>query len=160
LIWNISSYGVLLDDEDYERLKGFKYYVNRRDAEKHGWYYFRREVIVNGSRTGSQLHRDVMKCVVGDGKIVDHINGDTLDCRKSNLRICTIKENTRNQKAHRNNTSGIKGVSWDKLRKKWCARITGEGVYKYLGRYDNIEDAKKAYAEGSAKYHGVYGRTE
>jgi len=159
MIWNISGYDVLIDDEDYERLKGFKYNVYRGDEER-GLYYFSRNLYVDGKRTMTRLHRDVMGCIKGDRKTVDHINGNTLDCRKVNLRICTNTENCRNAKTHKNNTSGVKGVCWSKSSKKWQAHIRVDYIRIHLGLFTNIKDAEKAYADASAKYHGVFGRTK
>lgn len=77
------------------------------------------------------------------GQEVDHINGDRLDNRKSNLRICNHKENMHNVKKLCTNTSGYKGVSWNKSRKKWIAQIVANGKQIYLGQFSNIEDAYK-----------------
>jgi hypothetical protein len=99
-----------------------------------------------------------MNCIYGDGIEVDHINGNTLDNRKSNLRLCSHKENGRNRKLNKNNTSGAKGVNWDKHALKWKCEIRINTKKLYLGLFAEIEQAKKAYAEASKKYHGEYGR--
>lgn len=160
MIWSISGYDVLLDDEDYDRLKGFKYYVHKRIADKYGRYYFARHICTEGKKTLTTLHRDVMGCTNGDGKTVDHVYGDTLDNRRENLRFSTVAENSRNQKINKVNTSGIKGVSWHKRIRKWQAQIKISGKKICLGYYADIKDAEKAYAEGSAKYHGEFGRVK
>jgi hypothetical protein len=155
----ISGYDALIDDEDYERLKGFHYHV-RRIEEKHGRYYFDRHVCIEGKRAKTSLHRDIMGCVNGDGKTVDHTYGDTLDCRKTNLRLSTPAENIRNQRVHKDNTSGVKGVYFHKPTRKWFAQISVDGCRHSLGLYTDIKDAEKAYAEASAKYHGEFGMTK
>jgi len=86
---------------------------------------------------------------------VDHYNKDTLDNR-NNLRICTNQENRFNSCININNTSGVKGVSYDKCRNKWTASITYNGKKIYLGRHENIEDAKKTREEAELKYFGEF----
>lgn len=157
MIWEISGLEVKIDDDDYERLSLYNYFVNRPKSKKHGLYYFIREKYENGKRTGTQLHRDVMGCVLYDGKIVDHINGDTLDCRKSNLRLCNRAGNARNAKTRKDNKSGIKGVYWVKNENKWKSQIRVLGKPISLGTFSDIKEAEKAYQEASKKYHGDFG---
>lgn len=90
--------------------------------------------------------------------IVDHINGDPADNRWANLRACTQRENTRNKRASKANTSGAKGVYWDAARGKWLAAIGIDGRNKYLGRFATIDEAKAAYAVASHQLHGEFGR--
>jgi len=158
MIWNISGYDVLIDDEDYERLKEFKYNVYRHKVIEQGLYYFYRNIYINGKKTTTKLHRDIMRCTVGDGLEVDHRYGDTLDNRKENLRFSTHAENMRNQKTPKNNTSGVKGVGWYKRTKKWRARIWINGRQHTLSYHSDIEDARKAYAKASVEYHGEFSR--
>lgn len=159
MVWNIRGYDVFIDEEDYERLKGFKYYIKRKPFENQGLYYFERHVWVGRKYTTSSLHRDIMGCTNGDGNAVDHKDG-TLDCRKSNLRICTQAENNRNQKIRKDSVSGIKGVYWHKQSSRWRAEIQINKKSKTLGNFRDIKDAEKAYAEASVKYHGEFGRTK
>jgi ABC-type ATPase involved in cell division len=156
----IADYEVQIDDEDYKWIKELNYCVNRKEIEKHGLYYFFRNIHVDGKRTATKLHREIMGCVYGDRKIVDHINGNTLDNRKCNLRICTQAENKRNQKIRKTNISGLKGVSWHKKTGKWVAQINTGGKHKHLGLFMDIKEAYSAYCEASKKYHGEYGRVK
>lgn len=73
---------------------------------------------------------------------LDHINHDKLDNRIENLRDATCQQNMMNQVVRSDNTSGFKGISWHKQAKKWSAYINFMGKRKYLGLFDNIEDAK------------------
>jgi hypothetical protein len=82
----------------------------------------------------------------------DHINGDTLDNRRSNLRICTSKQNRWNRKKNRNNTSGYRGVYWHKRNKKWTTIICIEGVNKRLGQYNTAIEAAIAYDDAAIKH--------
>jgi len=74
-------------------------------------------------------------------KVIDHINGNPMDNRKSNLRVITQRENSLNKKILSNNTSSICGVWFDNLRKKWCAEIKLDKKKCYLGRYNNKNEA-------------------
>jgi hypothetical protein len=85
------------------------------------------------------LHRLAWLYVHGSLPIdqIDHINGDTTDNRIANLREATPSQNTQNQRAaHSDNMSGFLGVSWEKDRGKWLARIFIDGEQKYLGRFN------------------------
>ena len=151
-------------------IKGYKVLISDCDAEKvksHNWY------IKTGWRKGQEvyfacttprpnrkcliLHRFIVDCP--KGMVVDHINGNTLDNRRENLRICTPAENTRNYRKPKTNTSGFKGVSWINRFGKWHSAISVNGKNKSLGYFDTPEEAYKAYCEASKKYHKEFGRT-
>lgn len=87
---------------------------------------------------------------------IDHINQDKLDNRRCNLRAATRKQNARNMKRNCRNTSGFKGVTWDKSRNKWLAQIKTDTNTKHLGRYDCPIEAYKAYCKAAKKYHGEF----
>ena len=103
------------------------------------------------------LHRLIMGFPDG---LVDHRDGDTLNCRRGNLRIVTPSQSVMNTKMIRsNNTSGHRGVIWDKSRGKWRAEINVHSRRIYLGRFDQIEDAIAAYAAAAEEYFGEYQRS-
>lgn len=87
-----------------------------------------------------------------DGPI-DHVNGVRHDNRGDNLRVVTDSQNQQNKRLGKNNSSGHKGISWDKSRDKWCAAIYVESKCKHLGRFLCLNDAVAAYAQAAAKYH-------
>lgn len=102
----------------------------------------------------ASLHRFVLNAQ--PNQLVDHINGNKLDCRNENLRFCTQSQNAMNSITPNNNTSGYKGVSWQPTRKQWRAYITIHRKQIHLGTYDNIDDAIKARQIGDIKYHDVF----
>lgn len=87
---------------------------------------------------------------------IDHINGDPLDNRPENLREATRSENEMNKLPSKRNSSGIKGVSWEKRRSKWRAQITANGKYKYLGSFSTRDEAESAYIAASIEMHGEF----
>jgi hypothetical protein len=84
---------------------------------------------------------------------IDHINHESLDNRIENLRQVTVSQNIQNSKLSAANSSGYRGVSRDKRRNKWDAYINVNYRKKYLGSFDNICDAAKAYAVAASKIH-------
>lgn len=103
---------------------------------------------INGKKT--YLHQ----LIIGkrEGMVIDHINGDKLDNRNSNLRHISQRENTLNTKLSKNNTSGHKGVIFDKRIKKWCARISPFGKSIHLGSFTDIKDALMARHQAEIVY--------
>ena len=133
----------LVDDEDYERLKGFTWWLT-----SHG-YVSRRYQIGSGHKTRKfvtvYLHREVTG--YPENLYVDHKNRNKLDNRKSNLRPATNSQNQANRKSMSTNTSGFRGVYLDKTRKKWVAEIIIEGKKHHLGRYETKEEAAIVFNE-------------
>jgi hypothetical protein len=106
------------------------------------------------------LHRVVMSRVLGraleEYEFVDHIDGDKLNNRRENLRLVTSKQNSRNRRISKNNTSGYKGVTFLAKREKWLAQIWHQGKNMNLGLYDSPALAAHAYNEAALKYHGEH----
>ena len=148
----------LVDDEDFEVLNKFKWHLKPSDLsynpEKIG--YAKRGTRKEGKYTNVIMHRVILKAE--EGEICDHANGNTLDNRKENLRICTFKENSINSKKPRGNTSGFKGVSWNKPANKWIVFIAGDTKRIYLGLFSDKLEAAKVYNEAALKYHGEFAR--
>ena len=89
---------------------------------------------------------------------VDHLNGDKLDNRRRNLRPCSTAENNANRASKAGASSRFKGVTWDKSRDKWMAAIAAHGQSKTLGRFDNEEDAARAYDAAAKVAYGEFAR--
>ena len=122
----------LVDDEDWGRL------ASRR------WHL----MPVGYAQTGAValMHREIMGLEPGDGKYVDHINGDKLDNRRANLRVVTNAENAQNRRGGRG-TSAHRGVSWDKPTGRWKAQVTLNGRNHFLGRFDSEDHAARVAAD-------------
>jgi hypothetical protein len=155
---NISGYEVLVDEEDFDRICAKHWYMNQSICRKHGLHYFVNDVIVSKKKISTYLHRFILKLSSNDKVVVDHINGDTLDCRKQNLRICTCQENTRNQKVSARSSSKYKGVQWCKAACKWQARIVPGNIGIYLGLYSDPKEAATVYDVAALYYFGEFAR--
>jgi hypothetical protein len=95
-----------------------------------------------------------------DGVQVDHINRNTLDNRRSNLRLCTASQNRYNQKPRKDSVTGFKGVSFhpDKKVKQWQAKIIVEGRKISLKYHATAEEAALAYNRAAVIHHGEFAR--
>lgn len=87
---------------------------------------------------------------------VDHINGVKTDNRIENLRAATHSQNAHNQNTRSNNTSGIKGVSWNKLEKRWKVNVCLDGVQKYIGGFKDKASAELAAISARNQLHGEF----
>ena len=89
-------------------------------------------------------------------KMVDHKDGDKLNNHIENLRAYTSSKNKCNRRIQKNNTSGFKGVNWDKNKCKWVAQIRKDGVHYHLGLFSDIKSASFAVFEARTRLHGVF----
>ena len=92
--------------------------------------------------------------------LIDHRDGDPFNNRLSNLRLATHANNAANRARLRNNTSGFKGVSFDRRRSVWMAQITKNGRRYFIGRYPTAEDAHAAYVAKARELFGEFARAE
>lgn len=102
------------------------------------------------------MHRIILGAKKGQS--VDHKNGNGLDNRKSNIRLCSHKQNMMNRKKPSHNTSGYKGVTWDKQMKKWRVQIRHSETNSYIGLFKNIIDAANAYDKKAKEIFGEFAR--
>lgn len=98
------------------------------------------------------MHRYLIKC----DEIIDHINGNRKDNRLCNLRKSNVSLNSHNKKKKENTTSKYIGVRFNK--NKYTASITKDGKCYYLGRFENEEDAAKAYNKKSVELYGEFAK--
>jgi hypothetical protein len=147
----------LVDLEDEPLIRQYKWQAKR---DKYGHWYAYRESKKQGARSYEAMHRLLMGCNRDDGLIVDHINGDGLDNRRSiNLRICTNKQNVRNARLYSNKkTSKLRGVSFIKDNQRFRAQIMCSGVKINLGNFTDEKTAALAYDEAAHKLFGEYAR--
>lgn len=132
LIFNHPKYGKLIsyiDMEDYIRIKNKTLHIS----------YSKNEYRLKFGN-GEMMHRYIMNCP--KEKVVDHINHNSLDNRKENLRICTQAENQKNRKLSKNNKTGYSGIRLDKRYNSYLVEI-GKDKH-YIGSFKNIEDAVTA----------------
>lgn len=137
---NKSTY---IDKEDFDLVKKDKWTISTDGYA----------ISSSGEYIHKRLHRVVMN-ELDTKNIIDHINRNKLDNRKSNLRITTDQQNSFNQSKRKNNTSGIIGVSWWNRDNNWMAQIKYNYKRYFLGYYDNIDDAIKARLQAELKYFG------
>jgi hypothetical protein len=147
------GYSVLVDDDKYEWLSSFKWYACRKRNGDGSVIYATRDIFIDRKRIKISMHRQIMDLVKGDGKIVDHINQNTLDNRSCNLRIVSHSLNQYNCKKKSNNTSGYRGVTWHEQRNKWMAQIVINKRHLYLGIFKEKENAAIAYDKAAIKHY-------
>ncbi len=100
------------------------------------------------------MHRRI--AAAPDGMEVDHINGDKLDNRRANLRVCSRSQNAYNMRARKDNKARIKGVHFISRANRWCAQIGFRNKNHYLGIFKTAEEAKAAYNAAAIKHHGEF----
>lgn len=143
---------VAIVSKEYQYLSAFNWSVSRSKKVN----YAMRATLEDGKPKTLLLHRVIMEIFLGHElspeEEVDHVDGNGLNCTIENLRIATKAQNQANRGNPSNNTSGIKGVDWNKHAGKWRASITVNQRWKFLGYFDNIENARQARIEAEILY--------
>lgn len=157
----------LVDAEDAARVSALAWHTTSKLALP-GVHYVQHTTRIGsgpGARKGSlALHRFIMGCTPGDGKVVDHINGQPLDNRRSNLRITDNRGNATNvTRSKRQKRGGYKGVSWNPAAGKWQASIcagevkpNGKRRQLYLGCFVDPISAARAYDAAAREHFGEF----
>jgi len=134
----------IVDDVDFEELNQWKWSLLQ------GKYAHRNA----GNGKWVRMHRYIMR--VESGKVVDHINRNGLDNRRSNLRICTQQQNSLNSSMKKNNRSGYKDIWWDRGREKWFVQVMFRGKKYSVGRFNDLQDALLARDSCIQELHGEF----
>jgi hypothetical protein len=137
-----------VDDEDFNRLNKHRWHLT-----PYGYAATRKRIKYGVHRT-VQMHRMIMQ--TPRHLDTDHRDGIELNNQKYNLRVCTRKQNIQNQTIHKNNTSGYKGVCWNKSIKKWIAGISPNRKTIHLGCFLDKNEAAFAYNRAAKKYFGEF----
>lgn len=132
------GYEATVDDGDYDRLAQYSWWYHPGGyAKTEVWDKDRKRSV------GLYMHRLITNCP--PDKQVDHINGNGLDNRKENLRVCSQYINQQNRtRLNKNNKSGFRGVSWENRRKHWVAQSSINGCHKHLGSFNDPAGAREA----------------
>jgi hypothetical protein len=133
---------ILVDDEDFEWLSGFSWCKSHEYAVR--------------SYPKEFMHRMIFGLKPGDKRMVDHVNGNGMDNRRENLRLCDHAGNGHNTGRRSTNTSGFKGVTWDKARRRWKAHIRHDAKKINLGRFDCPKEAHEVYCLAADMLHGEF----
>lgn len=156
------GYEAIVDAEFAERVAQWNWAAF---VQRGGAYVYARRSSLRPSRRTFYLHREVAEwnglfSAENDNADleVDHINGNPLDNRLRNLRVCLHAENSKNRRRHRDNTSGAKGVHWNSRNRKWQALIQVDGQRIHLGCFNDPAEAAAAYEAAAELHFGAFKR--
>jgi hypothetical protein len=138
----------LVDDDIYDYINQWNWYYDGCYAVRH--------CRTNKKSQRIFMHREILR--TPSDMETDHINGNGIDNRLINLRICEHFQNGANKKLPTNNTSGYKGVCWSLRMNKWQAYIKCRGERYFLGFYGDINDAISAYNNKAKELFGEFMR--
>jgi hypothetical protein len=145
----------IVDSEDFEWLSTWKWqYINSGYANRVTNVGGR--ISVGGAYVNIPMHRAITKCE--KGLVVDHINGNKLDNRKENLRVCSHTQNLWNSSYSKRGVSGYRGVSWCNTNQKWLSLIICNGKRKQLGHFHCKHEAAKAYNQKAMELYGSFAK--
>lgn len=133
----------LVDDDDFDRISELNWQCSSKG-------YALTKVRIDGRRVPYLMHRFIMNF---PDKEIDHINNNKLDNRKENLRLCDRNENCQNASKYKNNTSGYKGVDFNKKTGKFRTRIQHNKKSIEIGLFNTAKEAAIAYNKAAVLYH-------
>lgn len=150
----IDGYTIQIDAEDLPLIEAYRWYFRKQDS------YVYRTVRTKERNKTIYLHREIIK--TPKGMLTDHVNGDRLDYRKSNLRACSSSENNQNRGRMTNNTLGVTGLSFypKKAYNQWRATIMFSGAFVHLGYFQTKEEATAARKAAEKVYFRSFARNE
>jgi hypothetical protein len=155
MVINIKGYDVIVDDDIAPMVLARKWHIADR---KRGIYFSTTVKFPDGKRRDIKLHRFIREAP--PGLLVDHRNGNHLDCQIENLRVCTTAQNTHNEPKLKTNKTGYRGVSFCKHKNKYRATITHHRKYMHLGYFDTPEQAAEEYRKKARELFGEFYREE
>jgi HNH endonuclease len=135
----------IVDASDYERLSRYKWCASSTGAQTYAYRHYQGRTI--------SMHRFLMN--PPKGMVVDHIDGNGLNNRRSNLRVCTCQQNAYNRRP-KGKSSRYKGVWWDKHNKQWIVVVRRGDLHIHLGRFDDEAEAARAYDRKAFELFGEY----
>jgi hypothetical protein len=141
----------IVDEADYEWLMQWQWYANK---DINTYYAVRKEPLGNRKYASVKMHRVILEAEPGTK--VDHRDRNGLNNTRENLRLATAHQNCCNRAIPKQNTSGYKGVTWNKLCQAWQAQISANRKNHYLGLFECVEDAARAYNEAALLLHGEF----
>lgn len=144
-----------VDDEDFDRVNELKWYASKVKRNQMVVYYGRRAFTIDGRQKWIPLHEFIFG-KSENGFEIDHIDGNRLNCCKSNLRYTTHQQNTMNKHRHKTCKSKYRGVYLNTNCKTYSSYIGVNGKRIYLGCFENEELAAKAYDSSAIIYFGEY----
>jgi len=138
----------LIDKEDYDKVKDYGWYSNY-NKNTQSFY-----AMTETDKKGIRMHRHLLNNPKGFD--VDHIDHNTLNNRRRNLRLCTNSQNIMNSKIRSDNSTGFRGVSFNKKTKKYIARIMIDKKTITIGTYITALEASEAYNKVAKELHGEF----
>ena len=153
------GYEAIIDVGDVQLVERWNWHAQvkqRSDGNSAIVYAMRGETVSVNRRVKVYMHRVIAE--TPEGFETDHIDGNGLNNRRANLRAATREQNGCNQSTSCANTSGAKGVTWNRRLGRWQAQIGFAGKMHYLGLHETVAAASDAYAAKSVELHGIFGR--
>ncbi len=136
----------IVDTKNLRTLSSYRWYLFDKGNRRYAKRYEKNKTFF--------MHREILK--TPDGFLTDHINGNGLDNREANLRVCTREQNKQNSIKRKKLSSKFKGVDWYKAYKKWRVRITSEKKPMFIGLYNDEVRAAQAYDQKAIELFGEF----
>jgi hypothetical protein len=142
----------IVDDRDFKWLNQWKWYAVKH---KNTFYAQRYDTVLRGKQICAFMHREILGLKKGDGKLTDHRDGNGLDNRRRNLRVCTVAQNVWNRRSK--GKYKYRGVR--KFYHRWQAKIQRHGKMTHLGMFATAEEAARAYDKAAKERYGEFACT-
>lgn len=143
----------LIDESDFSIVGPFKWHVTSR--QNRAQQYATRTIGRRDTEVRIYMHNAILN--PSDGLLVDHINGNGLDNRRCNLRLCTRSQNCANSR-NRPSLSGYRGVTFSKSTNKWVAQINKDNRKYCLGYFEDKVRAAITYDEAAVRFFGPFAK--